>query len=141
MMRTKKLCAIMLDTLGREMMVRRPCEIGEDGWPSHPNPIEISAGQTITLTTREDAESTADVFPLTYPHFHSMVQVGDTIYIGRCAELADIQQILIDSRRQCRVVSCSQQCQHLYRGMHLYSYPQQSNGLHLGEAGVVLHAQ
>lgn len=83
MRRTKKLCAIILDTLGREMMVRRPCAIGEDGWPSHPKPMEISAGQIITLTTRADAESTADVWPMTYPHFHSMVEVGDTIYIGR----------------------------------------------------------
>eukprot|EP00878_Enallax_costatus_P008141 GHUV01008513.1.p1 GENE.GHUV01008513.1~~GHUV01008513.1.p1 ORF type:complete len:786 (+),score=206.32 GHUV01008513.1:278-2635(+) len=83
MKRTKKLCAIILDTLGREMMVRRPCAIGEDGWPTHPEPMEIVAGQIITLTTRDDAESTTDVWPMTYPHLHTLVEVGDTIYIGR----------------------------------------------------------
>jgi hypothetical protein len=36
MSRTKKLCAVVVDTLGREVMVRRPCVLGEDGWPAHP---------------------------------------------------------------------------------------------------------
>jgi hypothetical protein len=39
--------------------------------------------QAITLTTRPDVEATADVWPVTYPHLHSMVEEGDTIYIGR----------------------------------------------------------
>lgn len=83
MKRTRKLCAVILDTLGREMMVRRPCAIGEDGWPSHPEPMEIAAGQIITLTTRDDAASTTDVWPMTYAHLHTLVEAGDTIYIGR----------------------------------------------------------
>lgn len=36
MTRTKKLCAVIVDTLGREVMVRRPCVFGADGWPAHP---------------------------------------------------------------------------------------------------------
>lgn len=36
MARTKKLCAVVVDTLGREVMVRRPCVFGPDGWPAHP---------------------------------------------------------------------------------------------------------
>ena len=36
MSRTKKLCAVIVDTLGREVMVRRPCVFGTDGWPAHP---------------------------------------------------------------------------------------------------------
>jgi hypothetical protein len=35
MTRTKKLCAVIIDTLGREVMVRRPCVFGTDGWPAH----------------------------------------------------------------------------------------------------------
>jgi hypothetical protein len=35
MANTKKLCAVILDTLGREVMVRRPCVFGPDGWPAH----------------------------------------------------------------------------------------------------------
>lgn len=35
MTRTKKLCAVIIDTLGREVMVRRPCVFGPDGWPAH----------------------------------------------------------------------------------------------------------
>eukprot|EP00879_Flechtneria_rotunda_P025564 GHRR01027171.1.p1 GENE.GHRR01027171.1~~GHRR01027171.1.p1 ORF type:complete len:143 (-),score=25.42 GHRR01027171.1:163-591(-) len=84
MTNTKKLCAITLDTLGREMMVRRPCVFGEDGWPLHPDPVEVQAGQIVMLTTRQDVEAHDNVFPVTYPHLHMMVEPGDTIYIGRC---------------------------------------------------------
>eukprot|EP00879_Flechtneria_rotunda_P010736 GHRR01011218.1.p1 GENE.GHRR01011218.1~~GHRR01011218.1.p1 ORF type:complete len:534 (+),score=126.26 GHRR01011218.1:418-2019(+) len=83
MTNTKKLCAITLDTLGREMMVRRPCVFGEDGWPLHPDPVEVQAGQIVMLTTRQDVEAHDNVFPVTYPHLHMMVEPGDTIYIGR----------------------------------------------------------
>eukprot|EP00882_Tetradesmus_deserticola_P000941 GHRQ01001021.1.p1 GENE.GHRQ01001021.1~~GHRQ01001021.1.p1 ORF type:complete len:630 (+),score=269.85 GHRQ01001021.1:216-2105(+) len=83
MVNTKKLCAVILDTLGREIMVRRPCEFCPDGWPAHPDPVDVAAGQTITLTTCADVDATADVWPVTYPHLHAMVDEGDTIYIGR----------------------------------------------------------
>jgi hypothetical protein len=53
MRRTRKLCAIILDTLGREVMIRRPFRIDPDGWPNQAGQeIEIKAGQRITLTTR-----------------------------------------------------------------------------------------
>jgi hypothetical protein len=45
MANTKKLCAVVLSTLGREVMVRRPCVIGDDGWPAHPDPFNVTAGQ------------------------------------------------------------------------------------------------
>lgn len=83
MANTKKLCAVILSTLGREVMVRRPCVIGDDGWPAHPDPFNIMAGQTITLTTRQDVEATTTVLPVTYPQLHQMCEEGDTIYIGR----------------------------------------------------------
>jgi hypothetical protein len=34
MRRTRRLCAVVLDTLGREIMVRRPFRIDPDGWPN-----------------------------------------------------------------------------------------------------------
>jgi hypothetical protein len=42
MARTKKLCAVVVDTLGREVMVRRPCVFGPDGWPAHPGGSLVS---------------------------------------------------------------------------------------------------
>jgi hypothetical protein len=27
------------------LQVRRPCEFGPDGWPAHPDPIDVAAGQ------------------------------------------------------------------------------------------------
>lgn len=51
MVNTKRLCAVILDSLGREIMVRRPCEVGPDGWPAHPDPMEITAGQQVRALT------------------------------------------------------------------------------------------
>lgn len=86
MRNTRRLCCIILSTLGREVMVRRPCVFGEDGWPLHADPFEVKAGQTITLTTRTDVEATGTLLPVTYPQLHNMAQEGDTIYIGRWVE-------------------------------------------------------
>ncbi|KAF6256496.1 pyruvate kinase [Scenedesmus sp. NREL 46B-D3] len=83
MANTKKLCAVVLSTLGREVMVRRPCVIGDDGWPAHPDPFNVTAGQTLTITTRSDVEASSTVLPVTYPMLHNMVKQGDTMYIGR----------------------------------------------------------
>ncbi|MEW5318442.1 MAG: hypothetical protein WDW38_009663, partial [Sanguina aurantia] len=35
MKRVRRLCAVMVDTLGREIMVRRPFSLNEFGWPVH----------------------------------------------------------------------------------------------------------
>lgn len=43
MTRTKKLCAVIVDTLGREVMVRRPCVFGPDGWPAHPGDYSLDS--------------------------------------------------------------------------------------------------
>lgn len=83
MRRTRKLCAIMLDTLGREVMIRRPFRIDPDGWPNQAGQeIGVKAGQKLTLTTR-DVECTSDVFPITYPRFAEMMEPGDNVYLGR----------------------------------------------------------
>ena len=63
---TKRLCAIMLDTLGREIFIRREVDIGADGWPKHGKEVEVSAGGTITLTVDEAAVQTDTLFPVNY---------------------------------------------------------------------------
>jgi pyruvate kinase len=82
MMRSKKLCAVLVDTLGREIMIKRPCTIGPDGWPQHAEPFRVSAGGQLMLTTR-DVPASPMVLPVTYPQLHEMVAPGDNIYIGR----------------------------------------------------------
>jgi pyruvate kinase len=58
MRKTRKLCAIMLDTLGREVMIRRPFRIDPGGWPNQAGQeIEIKTGQMITLTTQGRCDS------------------------------------------------------------------------------------
>ena len=65
MRKTRKLCAIMLDTLGREVMIRRPFRIDPGGWPNQAGQeIEIKMGQTITLTTRGKWREGQLLYPL-----------------------------------------------------------------------------
>jgi Pyruvate kinase, barrel domain len=45
--RTRKLCAVMLDTLGREIVVRRNATIGPDGWPVHEETMKVVSGQKV----------------------------------------------------------------------------------------------
>lgn len=49
MKRTRRLCAIIVDTVGRELMVVRDSHvtIDEDGWPVHSHPVQISAGDKV----------------------------------------------------------------------------------------------
>lgn len=42
--RTHKLCAVMVDTLGREIVVQRPSTRGPDGWPVHEECVDVKAG-------------------------------------------------------------------------------------------------
>ena len=49
MQKTRKLCAIMLDTTGREITVMREHEIDEKGWPEHVNKMEVQQGQKVSL--------------------------------------------------------------------------------------------
>mmetsp|Transcript_7041 Transcript_7041/g.11978 ORF Transcript_7041/g.11978 Transcript_7041/m.11978 type:complete len:775 (-) Transcript_7041:276-2600(-) len=81
----RKLCAVIVDTLGRELMIRRPVNIDESGWPVHEPGFEVTAGQQVTITTRLDAECCANpcVLPITYEGFTDMVRAGDNMYVGR----------------------------------------------------------
>lgn len=83
MRKTRKLCAVMLDTTGREIMVMREHEIDEKGWPEHVNNMEVKEGQKLTITQNPEAEPSDHVLPVSYPKFTSMCQKGDLIFVGR----------------------------------------------------------
>jgi hypothetical protein len=55
MSRTKKLCAVIIDTLGREVMVRRPCVFGQDGWPAHQGTVVDCCWACLECTARWNA--------------------------------------------------------------------------------------
>ncbi|GLC77052.1 hypothetical protein PLESTF_001878200 [Pleodorina starrii] len=81
MRKSRRLCCTMVDTLGRELMIRR--QIGEDGWPTHEESFTVAAGQQVTITTRTDVDASDSVLPITYSKFTEMAVKGDTVYIGR----------------------------------------------------------
>lgn len=54
MRRTRKLCAVMLDTTGREIMVMREHEIDEKGWPEHVHDMQVTEGQKVCCSTRPE---------------------------------------------------------------------------------------
>eukprot|EP00198_Chlamydomonas_reinhardtii_P006103 XP_001695439.1 pyruvate kinase [Chlamydomonas reinhardtii] len=83
MRKSRRLCCTMVDTLGRELMIRRQVKIGEDGWPIHEESFAVTAGQQVIITTRTDVDASSNVLPITYSKFTEMAVKGDTIYIGR----------------------------------------------------------
>lgn len=83
MTKARRLCAIVVDILGREIMVRRQIEYGEDGWPKHGCPLKVTEGEQVILTTREDAVCEGTLLPVTYQDMHTMCEKGDLIYLGR----------------------------------------------------------
>ena len=50
MKKTKHMCAVMLDTSGREIKVKRPVEPTEDGWWTHSEGYEVDVGQEVHHT-------------------------------------------------------------------------------------------
>ena len=48
MRRTRKLCAIMVDTIGRELIINREVQIDDKGWPKHEGrPLTVSKGDKV----------------------------------------------------------------------------------------------
>lgn len=68
-------CLSQVDTLGREVMVRRPFTLDESGWPVHETAFRVCAGEALTLTTRQDLMASPTLLPLTHPNFPELVQV------------------------------------------------------------------
>lgn len=81
--KTRRLCAVLLDTLGRELMIRRSYTLDDQGWPKHEGALEVKRGAEVTVTTDLNAVASSNCFPITYPNFHNLVNVGDTMFIGR----------------------------------------------------------
>jgi pyruvate kinase len=66
MLRTRQLCAVMIDTLGREVYVRREFKLGDDHWPKHGSAVAVATGDKITLAMDPNAKQTDTVFPINY---------------------------------------------------------------------------
>lgn len=81
--RTRRLCAVLLDTLGRELMIRRSYSLDERGWPKHDGSFEVKRGAEVIVTTDLNAVASSSCMPITYPNFHNLVNAGDTLFIGR----------------------------------------------------------
>lgn len=47
MKKTRKLCAIVIDTIGRELIVNRPTVDDEDGWPKFDKGISVNANDKV----------------------------------------------------------------------------------------------
>lgn len=83
MKRSRRLCATVIDTMGRELMIRGQWQANDQGYPWVLGRNEIKTGQRINLTTREDAVADESTLPIMYPKFTQMAQPGDTISIAR----------------------------------------------------------
>lgn len=83
MKQTRRLCATVIDTMGRELMIRGQWQVNDQGYPWVLGRNEVEAGQKITITTRADAVASESLLPIMYPKFAQMAQRGDTIHIAR----------------------------------------------------------
>lgn len=70
---TKKLCAVMLDTIGPELQVVNKTE--------HPIPLE--ADSLLVLTPDQNKEATSNLLPINFTGLSKAVKKGDTIFIGQ----------------------------------------------------------
>jgi len=50
MKRTRKLCAVMVDSVGRELIINRPTQDDDDGWPTFEAGIAVEANQKACLS-------------------------------------------------------------------------------------------
>ncbi|KAF8395326.1 hypothetical protein HHK36_019270 [Tetracentron sinense] len=70
---TKKLCAVMLDTVGPELQVVNKGE----------HTITLQADAFVVLTPDQDKEATSDLLPINFDGLAKAVKKGDTIFIGQ----------------------------------------------------------
>ncbi|GJP43859.1 hypothetical protein CLOM_g3264 [Closterium sp. NIES-68] len=72
MRRTKKLCAVMLDTVGAELMIANPGGA----------PIALAAGHDITLSP-SCCTASASCLPISFHGLAQAVRAGDEIFVGQ----------------------------------------------------------
>ncbi|XP_065855794.1 pyruvate kinase 1, cytosolic isoform X1 [Euphorbia lathyris] len=70
---TKKLCAVMLDTVGPELQVINRSE----------QSISLLADAVVTLTPNQDQDASSDVLPINFDGLSKAVKPGDTIFVGQ----------------------------------------------------------
>ncbi|XP_019152582.1 PREDICTED: pyruvate kinase 1, cytosolic-like isoform X1 [Ipomoea nil] len=70
---TKKLCAVMFDTVGPELQVVNKSE----------KAISLKADATVTLTPDKGGEASSEVLPINFAGLSKAVKKGDTIFIGQ----------------------------------------------------------
>ncbi len=70
---TRRLCAVMLDTVGPELYV-----VNEKG-----TPIELVEGEQVILTPDKNKQASSKVLPVNYDSLAAAVKPGDTIFIGQ----------------------------------------------------------
>ncbi|KAE9612355.1 hypothetical protein Lal_00014170 [Lupinus albus] len=70
---TKKLCAIMLDTVGAEMQVVNKSE----------TTITLQQDGEVVLTPDQGHEATSEILPINFDGLAESVKKGDTIFIGQ----------------------------------------------------------
>ena len=104
---TRRLCAVMLDTSGREVYVDRSpaLDVAADGWPVHSESTNVSAGDTIALVcgagaarpgtppgaavaavaapTGNGSPASPHTLHVSYGGLSAMAQPGDVIVVGR----------------------------------------------------------
>ena len=76
-------CAVVVDTLGRELTVRRVSHLDANGWPVIPDSVDVAAGTSVTVTPRPDAVLSPTLLPVTYGGLAEMVAPGDQLFVGR----------------------------------------------------------
>ncbi|KAL5150133.1 Pyruvate kinase 1, cytosolic [Glycine soja] len=70
---TKKLCAVMLDTVGAEMQVVNKSE----------KAISLEANGQVVLTPDQGQEASSEILPINFDGLAKAVKKGDTIFIGQ----------------------------------------------------------
>ncbi|XP_073222690.1 pyruvate kinase 1, cytosolic isoform X1 [Cicer arietinum] len=70
---TKKLCAVMLDTVGAEMQVVNKNETS----------ISLQADSQVVLTPDQGQEASSEILPINFDGLAKSVKKGDTIFVGQ----------------------------------------------------------
>ncbi len=77
MRKTRKLCAVVIDTIGRELIVNRPTVDEVDGWPKFDKGISVKAEDKVErpLTTVCQMSFCAHVMSSYTLHFHARARL------------------------------------------------------------------
>jgi pyruvate kinase len=55
--RTKRLCGVMVDTLGREIFVKRDVELDPHGWPYSGTEMHFKKGEQVISSTSSESST------------------------------------------------------------------------------------